>query len=223
MIDWSKFADEVIDKLEDKDVVPVDAKEQSPVDIIDAETEEAEQPPLEFNYSDLRVTVENDTRTILIYCGEKSFLKCGDESFQLIEAHFHAPSDHAIDGKKYPMEMHLVHKAADESIVVVAVLMAEGEEYNDRYATILDDMPDELGAIPTPCWLNVADLLPKSKAYYSYKGSLTMAPFTEGVRWFVLVEPAYVADEQIGYFTDIYPDNAREVQPLHGRKINKTT
>jgi carbonic anhydrase len=72
---------------------------------------------------------------------------------------------------------------------------------------------------PANVSIDAAALLPPQRSYYTFSGSLTTPPCTEGVTWFVLKTPVEVAPAQIDAFGAVYPMNARPVQPLHGRPI----
>jgi carbonic anhydrase len=67
--------------------------------------------------------------------------------------------------------------------------------------------------------IDAARLLPKNHAYYTFAGSLTTPPCSEGVTWFVLVSPMQVSEAQVARFGKIYSANARPVQPLNGRIV----
>jgi carbonic anhydrase len=70
--------------------------------------------------------------------------------------------------------------------------------------------------------INAADLLPADRGYYSFPGSLTTPPCTEGVSWFVLKTPTEISSSEIVQFGALYPHNARPVQPLNRRTILQT-
>ena len=70
--------------------------------------------------------------------------------------------------------------------------------------------------------INVSDLLPAAHAYYTFEGSLTTPPCSEGVRWFLLKKPATLSPQEITAFARIYPMNARPVQPVNGREVLMT-
>jgi carbonic anhydrase len=70
--------------------------------------------------------------------------------------------------------------------------------------------------------VDAATLLPADKGYYSFQGSLTTPPCSEGVRWFVLKTPVKLAPAQLAAFGKRYPMNARPTQPVNGRTIEAT-
>jgi carbonic anhydrase len=72
---------------------------------------------------------------------------------------------------------------------------------------------------PTGVTIDPSALLPATRGYFTYVGSLTTPPCTEGVRWFVLKSPLSLSEGQIATFAKLYPADARPVQPLNGREV----
>ena len=70
--------------------------------------------------------------------------------------------------------------------------------------------------------VNPASLLPRDLAYYSYVGSITAPPCTEGVAWVVLKAPLTISEEQINAFAQLYPRDVRPLQPLNGRVVDES-
>jgi carbonic anhydrase len=137
--------------------------------------------------------------------------------FTMVQAHFHAPSEHTIDGKHYPIEGHFVFKAQDGRLAVLAVLYREGAE-NAQFAAIMQTVKSGV-ATPLPVF-DAAALMPKpTDAYFHYLGSLTTPPLTENVEWYVFVDPVELSARDIALFTQRYAHNARQVQPLNGRPL----
>ena len=144
-----------------------------------------------------------------------------DDLYLLEQFHFHAPSEHTIDHKHYPMELHLVHHNERQEAAVVAVFMKEGN-HNPFFATFLDHAPKKVGEVidDHDHVINPATLLPKNLTYYRYFGSYTTPPCHEGVIWAVMHDPIEVSAEQIQRFRTLMGhDNARPTQPLHKRFI----
>lgn len=137
--------------------------------------------------------------------------------YDLIQFHFHTPAEHRVDGRSDPLEMHLVHRAADGRLLVIAVPLRAGA--SSTVDTVLRRLAPECGeAVDVPD-IDLATLLPANHVTLRYTGSLTTAPFTEGVQWFlttgITVSPATIARFQ-AMFTG---GNARTVQPLNGRSL----
>lgn len=138
---------------------------------------------------------------------------------ELLQFHFHAPSEHTIDGKTYPIEAHLVHKGQDGKLAVIRVFMKSGRE-NRFIQALWSNLPASEGENQVRgISINASALPPANKSYYNYPGSLTTPPCSEGVNWIVLKTPIEVSPEQIEAFKSIYNGNARPVQPLNSREI----
>jgi len=122
------------------------------------------------------------------------------------------------------MVAHLVHKNADGKLAVVAVLLNTGQS-NRLVETLWKNLPPqkEKENAPEAVQVNAADLLPsKTGAYYTFTGSLTTPPCSEGVTWFVLKSPTSISKNEVAQFAKLYPMNARPAQPLNGREIRTT-
>lgn len=190
---------------------------QSPIDIpADASVHAAE---ITFNYNPSDINIVNNGHTVKVEYDEGSSIDVEGKTFNLLQFHFHAPSEHTINNEYYDMELHLVHQSEDGEYAVVGVMLTEGEEDNSAYAPVLDNMPAEEGDVMTieGVSVNAMDLLPGEKTYYRYDGSFTTPPCTEGVNWFVLNTPVELSGTQISAFEEIYSGNNRPVQPLNDR------
>ncbi|MFZ6654075.1 carbonic anhydrase [Undibacterium sp. TJN19] len=193
------------------------SKEQSPIDIIDSATKKAALPALEFKYAGGAAEVINNGHTIQVNLPAGSSLKAGDFEANLLQFHFHTPSEEKINGKNYPMVAHFVHKTVDGKLAVVAVLFKTGKE-NTALAPVFAALPQE--GKPTPlASFDPAGVIPANHAYYKFAGSLTTPPCSDGVRWQVLKEPVELSKAQVAAFHNLYKMNARPVQPLNGRVV----
>jgi len=67
--------------------------------------------------------------------------------------------------------------------------------------------------------INPGGFLPADRGYWTYTGSLTAPPCTEGVRWYVYQEPVAISPGQIKEFQTLFRVNSRPLQEVHGRKI----
>lgn len=193
---------------------------QSPIDISDGSVHRETLPSIAFTYQPSPLRIIDNGHTIQVNYAPGSFIDVGGRRYQLVQFHFHKPSEEQIDEKSYDMVAHLVHRDSDGRLAVVAVLLEKG-----RASPLIDSLWNHLPAEKNKeiavdrATINVADLLPENHTYYTFTGSLTTPPCTEGVTWFVLQHPVSVSAAEIARFGAIYPMNARPVQPLNGREV----
>lgn len=196
-----------------------DGMAQSPVDIRDASA--LDLVDIEVHYNDAAGAIINNGHTIQVDVAAGSAIMYNGISYDLLQFHFHAPSEHTIDGEAAPMEIHFVHRDANSgALAVVGVMLSEGAADNQAYAAVFKAMPADAGepqALSSPLALDA--LLPESRAYYTYQGSLTTPPCSEIVRWLLLDTPVELSADQIAAYTAIYDGNARPVQPLGRRDL----
>lgn len=202
-----------------------EGRNQSPIDI--AKTSPATLPELQSDFSPAKLKIVhhehiadeiNNGHTIQVNYSEGDTLTIGDVSYELIQFHFHSPSEHTVKGKHYPMEMHFVHKAASGALAVVGVFIEQGK-HNAAFDPIWANLPTKKGVEShyEHVQVNVDDLLPHSTKSYRYDGSLTTPPCSEGVKWIVMKSPIQLSAEQIRKFTSLIKGNNRPVQPLNRR------
>lgn len=194
--------------------------EQSPIDIRGAHLNKA-LPPVEFHYLGGPVTVENTGRTIRVYPAPGSYIVYNGTRYDLEQFHFHHPAEEAVHGKLTDMDVHLVHKSADGKFLVIAVrfTMDRGAP-NAVMAMIWPHMPNKPGATAKVDEIvNPGGFLPADRGYWTYIGSLSAPPCTEGVRWIVYENDLSLSLEQLRAFTILYRMNSRPLQDAHGRRI----
>jgi len=196
-------------------------KLQSPIDIRGAKA--ADLPPIQFDYKPSPLKVIDNGHTIQVNYAPGSWIAVGGMRYELVQFHFHKPSEEKINGKSHAMVAHLVHKNAEGKLAVIAVLLDKGGA-NPMIDTIWKNLPKEKEReiSVADAMVDASALLPRSKGYYAFKGSLTTPPCDEDVRWFVLKTPLKIANSEILAFGKRYPMNARPTQPLHGRTIEMT-
>jgi carbonic anhydrase len=196
-------------------------RNQSPIDITGAV--KADLPPIQFDYKAAPLRIINNGHSIQVNYPEGSFIIVDGIQYQLVQFHFHHPSEEKIKGKSFDMVVHLVHKNAEGNLAVVAVLMRKGQA-NALLKTLWEHLPKAEGkeVASADVTINPMELLPAQRGYYTYTGSLTTPPCTEGVKWLVLKTPVEISDVQIDRFAHIYKHNARPVQPLDGRVVSES-
>jgi len=193
-------------------------KEQSPVDI--AASAPVNTAGLAFDYKPTKLNIVNNGHTIQVNYDPGSGITLDGKRYELVQFHFHQPSEHEIAGGASPMELHLVHKAADGEHTVVGVMMETGAE-STALAPAWAHLPAVEGEPETVAGatLDAAGFLPADRAYYRYMGSLTTPPCSEGVRWNVLRDAVQVSDAQLAAFKAIIHDNARPLQAMGARQF----
>ncbi len=212
-------------------VLCAEGLEQSPIDLTNAT--EIELPGAEIHTpSEQEVGVLNQLNqegvigaldnghTIQINSKTGETMTVGDRSYALVQFHFHAPSEHTVDGEHFPMEMHFVHQAEDGALAVVGVLIEEGAQ-NPGIAPLwaqLAAAPGSETAVRIPAGF-ADDIFPGDAGIYHYDGSLTTPPCSEGVKWYVRKTPTQLSKDQIAAFTAIYDNNNRPVQARGDRTL----
>jgi carbonic anhydrase len=195
---------------------------QSPIPINDSATLQGPAEPIGFHYRPSEGSVVHNGHTIQVDVAPGNHIAVRGVNFDLLQFHFHHPSEEQVNGQRYPMVAHLVHKNAEGQLAVVAVLLTTGEA-NTAIDTVWKYLPVDTGdrvKLP-PGVLNLLDLLPKDQRYYQFMGSLTTPPCTEGVLWMVLKTPSTLSPAQIRLFGQLFPNNARPVQELNGRPVRE--
>jgi carbonic anhydrase len=190
--------------------------EQSPIDIKGAVKGSA--TPITFNYKSSPLVVVNNGHTIQANYAPGSSISIDGEKYALLQFHFHIPSEHQIAGKASPMEVHLVHRNAAGKLAVVGVMINKGEE-NPLISKVWQAIPPFDKKTIENTTIDAANLLPPNKSYYSYEGSLTTPPCSEGVKWHLFTTSISLSDRQINTFKKLYQVDARPIQPIGDRKI----
>jgi len=193
---------------------------QSPIDI--REGIRVELDPVQFDYKPSAFRVIDNGHTVQVNVAPGNTIDVMGQQFQLVQFHFHRPSEERIDGKAYDMVVHLVHKSLEGKLAVVAVLLEKGSA-QPVVQSVWNNLPLEKNselAARAPIDLN--QLLPAARGYFTYMGSLTTPPCSEGVLWMVMKQPVTISPEQIGIFARLYPMNARPIQQAAGRLIKES-
>lgn len=195
-------------------------KRQSPINIEEGSTLQGPAEALQFNYSPSNATVVNNGHTIQVDMQGDNTLVVRGSRYRLAQFHFHTPSEEQINFKRSAMVVHLVHKNDEGQLAVVAVLLEQGNAnaFIDKVWTYMPLDAGDRVRMPLES-LNATELLPSDQRYYQFMGSLTTPPCTEGVLWMVLKQPVTLSRAQFKLFTQLYPNNARPVQPVNGRPV----
>jgi carbonic anhydrase len=195
-------------------------KHQSPIDLLSADmTHHGEK--LKAAYHAAPVTVVNNGHSVQANLDVKqSKLYFQGDEYVLQQIHFHSPSEHTLDGVRFPMEMHMVHADKNGKLAVLGVFIKEGKE-NAALKHMFENLPATTKAAKLQEQLDIAALVPKKPRAYTYTGSLTTPPCSENVQWIMLEKPITLSPAQVAAFEKVYSGNNRPVQPVNGRIINR--
>ncbi|MBS1227052.1 MAG: Carbonate dehydratase [Proteobacteria bacterium] len=195
-------------------------RRQSPIDLRDAIAVDLE--PIQFAYWPVPYRVVDAGSSLQVDVRGASFALLG-KNYELMRIVFHRPSEITVGGKAFEMEAQLVHQADDGKLAIVVVLLESGVE-NPLIQMVLNNLPLEKGGevAPPGQGFDVAQLLPESRRYFTFMGSLTTPPCAEDVLWLVLKQPQQLSPEQLAIFQRLYKPNARPVQPGFGRIVKES-
>lgn len=193
---------------------------QSPIAIQDGNTLQGPAEPLQIRYQPSSAMVVNNGHTIQVDVVGDNTLTVRGSTYKLLQFHFHHPSEERINDRSYGMVAHLVHRNIDGQLAVLAVLLDPGLA-NAAINKVWTYMPLDIGdRVRMPAGLlDLNELLPQDQRYYQFMGSLTTPPCSENVLWMVLKQPMQISPEQMRLFSQLFPLNARPVQPLNGRVV----
>ena len=193
---------------------------QSPIDIRGGIAVDLE--PIKFEYRPSGFSVIDNGHTVQVNVEPGNSITITGKRYELVQFHFHRPSEERINGRQYDMVAHLVHRDVDGHIAVVAVLLDRGSAQS-IVQTVWNNLPLEKGdEVRAGTRIDVSQLLPDDKRYYTYMGSLTTPPCSEGVLWMVMKQPVPISMDQVAIFSRLYPMNARPIQQADGRLIKES-
>jgi len=195
-----------------------DGRMQSPIDIAGGFKGAGDR--IKFDYNQTPLSIVHNGHTVQANYAPGSGITVSGKRYELLQFHFHTPSEHAVGHKRTAMEVHFVHKSADGQLAVVGAMMRIGAE-NRALRKLWSNMPMKAGPAHKMAGvrINGLDLLPKNRSYHRYMGSLTTPPCSEGVNWFVLKQPLQVGAGQVDKFTTAVSVNARPLQALNNRLV----
>jgi len=192
-------------------------KKQSPLNIVGPFEKAKDVVKAEYKEGPMKIINNGHTIQVNIEAGSGT-LTVNKEQYELLQFHFHRPSEEQIDGKTLAMTVHFVHKSKEGKLAVLGVLLNEGKE-NATIKSLWANLPPKEGEeyVPAKMLINPSSLLPSDMSFYSYEGSLTTPPCTEGVNFFILKNNVDISKSQVAKFP--FKLNARPVQATNDRKI----
>jgi carbonic anhydrase len=186
--------------------------EQSPVDLAHRRIPVRRAKRLALESHESEGEIFDNGHTIEVEVEGENALELDGERYELVQFHFHSPSEHVVDGRGYDLELHLVHRSEAGELAVVGVFLQRGPT-SGALAPIFEQLPDEVGPhVPLAEPFDPSEFLPRSRRHFRYRGSLTTPPCSEGVRWMVLREPISISDEHMARFDEIVRFNARPAE-----------
>ncbi|WP_115573781.1 carbonic anhydrase [Xanthomonas campestris] len=198
-------------------------QQNSPIDLKDAI--DATLGKLQLDYGAVPLVVRNTGHSIQLDLHAGGTMRVGGKQYDALQLHFHHPSEHLLNGRRFPMEAHIVHQGPDGALGVLAIFFETGKA-NPAFQRVIDAMPSDKNQTRqvADALVRASDFLPPAnqRSFYRYEGSLTTPPCSETVDWVVLSQPVQVSREQINAFERVYPFNARPLQPLDRRFLLKS-
>ena len=192
-------------------------RRQSPIDLRNPRRRGV--PRIRIDYRPTPLSIENNGHTFEAKPARRQTLSIARKRFRLVQFHPHSPSEHALRGRRYRMELHFVHQAADGERAVLAALVRSGRR-NAAFGKALKALPRRAGAERVlEKRVNPYDLLPARRRAFRYAGSLTTPPCTEGIRWNVLQQSVELSSRQLRRYRSLFERNARPLQPPNGRRL----
>ena len=208
-------------------------QKQSPITIIDNDNhtiKNTNMNGIRFANHSTPLSVTNNGHAIIVNMppsdNNKNAFYIGNQKYKLLQFVIHSPSEHKIDGQPSEMEIQFEYSTPSGKLAIVGVLVTENYKGKDNseLQKILKNAPHQTDVTVTPSNTNIkpSKLLPSNKkSIYTYAGSRTIPPCTEGVDWYVLRNPLEVSAIQITKFQTYYRTNFRSTQPLNGRVVEK--
>lgn len=193
-------------------------QQQSPINLTHALHAGLGAPEIEWAEETAGVVVDNG-HTVQVNVENAGGITLGDTYYRLLQFHFHAASEHTIDGEHAPMEVHFVHQSEAGDLAVIGVMIERGNSLPtlDRVWAV---MPVDSQASPgIAARVHLNDFLPEDREAFRYQGSLTTPPCSEVVSWTVFTAPVTATSEQIHTFEGRHPESFRPVQPLNRRFV----
>ncbi len=193
---------------------------QSPIDIRGGIAVDLE--PVHFDYQASPFRVIDNGHTVQVNIDGNNAISVAGRRYTLVQFHFHRPAEERIDGRSFEMSLHLVHKDAEGRLAVIGLLLDRGAA-QPVVQTVWNHLPlEKHDEVVTRSVLDPTHLLPPDRGYYTYMGSLTTPPCSEGVLWIVMRQPVPLSQAQIDIFARLYPMNARPIQQAAGRMIKQS-
>ncbi|XP_071690363.1 alpha carbonic anhydrase 7-like [Rutidosis leptorrhynchoides] len=198
---------------------------QSPIDLLHKRVQTTSAlGKLDRDYKPANSTLINRGHDMMLeWIGGAGHIHIDGTEYRLNQLHWHAPSEHTINGRRFNLELHLVHQSEDGKIAVIGIMYKIGRP--DSLLSLMEPYFKALAAIKD-VKTNVGIIDPRhikigSRKYYRYMGSLTTPPCLQNVTWTIVHKVRTISREQVHAIRDAVHDdaevNARPLQPLNNR------
>ncbi|KAL9450023.1 hypothetical protein AB3S75_011875 [Citrus x aurantiifolia] len=200
---------------------------QSPIDLLNERVEVVSHlGRLKRSYKPSNATLRNRGHDIMLqWKGGAGTILINGTKYVLQQCHWHSPSEHTIDGKRFALEAHMVHESHDGKVAVVGIVYKIGRP-DSFLASISDHLRNISGSNERDATVGVIDpraIKIGSSKYYRYIGSLTVPPCTENVTWTIVRKVRSVTRDQVRLLRVAVHDesntNARPLQPINMRSV----
>ncbi|MBK8523259.1 MAG: carbonic anhydrase family protein [Betaproteobacteria bacterium] len=208
--------------LDDDYATCANGKRQSPIDIHSAIR--ADLPPLRIAYQPVALAILDDGHGIQVSAAGGGTITVEGEEFELQSIRFHRPGEEMINGKRSAMSALFEHRSKSGRLAMLSIPLQEGKQEHKLVRTLWTSLPLEQGKTNAPAGIKIdpGQLVPPKREYYTFSGSLTTPPCSEGVLWLVMKQAVHLSKEQIADFARIYKNNSRPIQPANGRVIKES-
>ena len=168
-------------------------KSQSPIDLPIVSQLNKNQKKIEFNFYSKNAKVLNTAETVKVEWNGSDVIVNGVK-YKLLQFHFHWKSEHTINGKYFPLEMHLVYKAIDELLVLGILFDIDDNNENIFLEQFIHKIPDDENSSEEFLLKYPGGNIVEA---WTYDGSLTTPPYLEGVKWFISKEIKMISSKQM--------------------------
>ncbi len=193
-------------------------QKQSPINIEHVKLTQS-FPKLVFHYTSSPLQLQHDGRLLLAKTAPQNSMLVGKKRFELKTLIFHSPSEHTVEEAPYTFEVQLIHQNEFKEFAVVSIFLQESKKSHAAISTLWKALPSLKGELGPQISFQLSSLLPRNRDYYTYSGSLTTPPCTEGFTWYILKSPSELSTKQVDAYHALFKKNARPAQRAFGRVV----
>ncbi|RCV31579.1 hypothetical protein SETIT_6G189000v2 [Setaria italica] len=201
-----------------------DGRWQSPIDLYHHRAIRRDLGYLNYSYKPAEASIVNRGHDIMVkFKGDAGSLVIDGTVYHLKQLHWHTPTEHALNGHRFSMELHMVHQTPEKKTAVVGILYRVSN-LADPFLKSLQPAIERLRGKEEPIGkVNPNHVGLTGSSYFRYMGSLTTPPCTEGIIWTVIPTLRLVASDQLDLLREAVDDgfemNARPLQDVNHRTI----